>query len=159
MRRHQKHVVEGKPFGNLLSYHGFLEFTSLDNSSRNSFVSVPRAVATGPGYAVVPTACVASVLRLSSRNDCVPRRVLMGDDTFSLKTDCAIRSQPPPQAGCPLGDPGPLAALTQDSSSERKTPAVWRGHLRNSNLQLAFRRAAQVRAHCGVAQCSRSRQS
>src|SRR2546425_4609951 len=77
MRRHQKHVVEGKPFGNLLSYHGFIEFTPLDNSSRNSFVSVPRAVATGPGYAVVPTACVASVLRLSSRNDCVPRRVLM----------------------------------------------------------------------------------
>src|SRR6266571_377634 len=69
MPRHQKHVVEGKPFGNLLSYHGFLEFTPLDNSSRNSFVSVPRAVATGPGYAVVPTACVASVLRLSSRND------------------------------------------------------------------------------------------
>src|SRR5438034_11800839 len=27
MRRHQKHVVECKPFGNLLSYHGFLEFT------------------------------------------------------------------------------------------------------------------------------------
>src|SRR2546422_11477898 len=24
-----------------------------------------------------------------------------------------IRSHPPPQAGCPLGDPGPLAVLTQ----------------------------------------------
>src|SRR6266571_4747809 len=27
MRRHQKYVVECKPFGNLLSYHGVLEFT------------------------------------------------------------------------------------------------------------------------------------
>ncbi len=24
-----------------------------------------------------------------------------------------IRSHPPPQAGCPLGDPGPLAVLTR----------------------------------------------
>jgi len=24
-----------------------------------------------------------------------------------------IRSHPPPQAGCPLGDPGPLSVLTQ----------------------------------------------
>src|SRR5438876_4077571 len=117
MRRHQKHVVECKPFGNLLSYHGFLEFTPLDNSSRNGFVSVPRAVGTGPGYAVVPTACVASVLRLSSRDGCVPRGFDGRRYSLSLsKTDCALRSQPPPQASYPLGDPGPLAVLTQNFS-------------------------------------------
>jgi hypothetical protein len=33
-----------------------------------------------------------------------------------------IRSRPPPQAGCPLGDPGPLAVLTRPG--ERKTKVI-----------------------------------
>src|SRR5437867_12826205 len=38
-----------------------------------SYVTEPRAVATGPGYAVVPTAGACAVLRVSSRDDGVPR--------------------------------------------------------------------------------------
>src|SRR5438105_1402285 len=49
MRRDQKYVVECKPFGNLLSYHGFLEVT-------------PWIInhVTACGYAVVPTACACA---------------------------------------------------------------------------------------------------
>src|SRR2546425_12791412 len=48
-----------------------------------SSVTEPRlvGVATGPGYAVVPTACACAVLRLSSRDDCVPRA---GRDRFQF---------------------------------------------------------------------------
>src|SRR5438874_455994 len=61
----------------------------------------------------------------------------MGDDTFSLKTDCAIRSQPPPQAGCPLRDPGPLAVLKVRLYLKRKTPAVCRGHLQKLRFEIS----------------------
>jgi len=38
-----------------------------------------------------------------------------------------IRSHPPPQAGCPLRDPGPLAVLTLERSTEVSIlTTVWR---------------------------------
>src|SRR5437868_8156920 len=66
---------------------GVIKNESCATEASISIVSEPRAVATG------------SYAQLSINSYFV---------SYFL-----IRSHPPPQAGCPLGDPGPLAVLTR----------------------------------------------
>src|SRR2546425_5260121 len=60
-----------------------------------------------------------------------------------------IRSQPPPQAGCPLGDPGPLPALTQmliyqTQKSRRNPKRIWRGRIVRVGTRKESRKARRV---------------
>src|SRR5216110_3311419 len=59
-----------------------------------------------------------------------------------------IRSLPPPHAGCPRGDPGPLAVLTQwrfiHQKSKRNPKRIWRGRIVRVGPRQESRKARRV---------------